>query len=336
MNVVNTPPRRPSDEVALLWVTRLAAEPNNTELDESRLPLVERLELQRWLALDATHASAYASARHLWQLSAPGAARLATEEHAALQAILQRNRPASSRLRRHPALTVAASVLAVTLLALMARPERWLDDLQADYRSAPGQLQNLTLADGSEVLLDGDSAIAVSLTGNRRDIRLLRGAAFFHVQHNGQPFVVHAEKGDVTVLGTRFEVRHEPQGAQVTVEEGKVAVKPGADSEAQMLVAAQRIDYQQGHAGALQGINPEQAFGWREGRVSFRRLPLADALAVVQRYYSGRIVLLDSQLGARPVSGDFASNDPLAMLAAFQTVLGYTQQRLPGGTIVIR
>ncbi|GAB7528118.1 FecR family protein [Pseudomonas sp. 3A(2025)] len=334
MNVVSSSPRRQSEDIALHWVSRLAAEPDNTDLDESRLPAAEQQRLRQWLASDAAHAEAYAQARQLWQITGPVAAQLAQEDDAALQAILRQSKP---RSRRWPVpVAMAASLLLASLLALFWRPEQWLDDLRADYRSAPGQLSRITLADGSDVLLDADSAIQVDLSEQTRSIRLLRGAAFFHVKHNGQPFVVRAHGGETQVLGTRFEVRNEPQGAQVTVEEGKVAVRAQPDSEPQLLTAAQRTDYRQGQAGSLQNVAMPEALSWREGRLSFRRQPLSEALQVVQRYSQERIVLLDASLGTRPVSGDFASNDPQAMLTAFQAVLGYSMLRLPGGTVVIR
>lgn len=334
MNVVSPSIRRQREDVALLWVHRLAAEPGNLDLDETRLSAAEQRDLQHWLDSDPANAAAYASACEVWRLTGLGAQRLAREESEALQALLRRGQGSAPRRRWMP-VALAASVFLAAALALLTRPERWLDNL-ADYHTGPGQLQSVSLADGSEVLLDGDSAIDVTLTEHSRDIELLRGAAFFRVKHNGLPFVVHAQGGAVSVLGTRFEVRRQDAGAQVTVEEGRVAVKPQADANAQLLSAAQRVEYRQGQGGALVTVNPEQAFGWRDGRVSFRRTPLVDALAVVQRYYPGRIVLLDSALGARQVSGDFASNDPQAMLAAFQGLLGYAQQRLPGGMLVIR
>lgn len=335
MNVVSPPPRHGGEDVALLWVTRLAAEPDNPGLDETRLPLLDQQELQRWLGHDPANAEAYREARRLWRLTGPGAAQLAREEAAVLQALLRRAK-APRRRGRTVSLAMAASVVLAGVLAMAWQPERWLDDLQADYHSAPGQLRQFTLADGSDVQLDGNSAIDVKLTEQGRDVTLRRGAAFFHVSHNGQPFVVHTADGEVRVVGTRFEVRREAAATQVTVEEGKVAVQPQRDAAPVMLTAAQRVDYQQGRAGALQSINPQQAFGWRDGHISFRRQTLADALAVVQRYYPGRIVLLNAELGARPVSGDFASNDPQVMLAAFQGLLGYSQQQLPGGTLIIR
>ena len=92
----------------------------------------------------------------------------------------------------------------------------FVDDLGADYVSAPGQVRTLTLADQSEVTLGADSAIAVNFSGNERHVELRRGVAFFHVTHTGQPFVVDADGGEARVLGTEFEVRLQPRGAQVT------------------------------------------------------------------------------------------------------------------------
>lgn len=328
--------RQQSEDVALLWVTRLAAEPDNRQLAETRLSPQERSDLQRWLDTDTGNAQAYARARQLWHLTAMPAARLANEEDPALQAMLRRARQQRHRPRRRlAALAVAASLLFAAVSMLAWQPERWIDNLQADYHSAPGQLRTVTLADGSEVTLDGDSALDVSFTDAGRAVHLRRGAAFFKVRHTGQAFVVHADTGEVTVLGTRFEVRREPHDTQVTVEEGRVAVSPLQGIAPQVLTAGQRIHYRDGLSGALQNIDPQQAFAWRTGRLSFRRVPLADALAVVQRYYPQRIVLLDSTLGARPVSGEFSSQDPTVVLAAFQAVLGFSQQRLPGGTLLI-
>lgn len=336
MTPTNPASRQQSEDVALLWVTRLAAEPDNRQLAEARLSPQERGDLQRWLDADAGNAQAYARARQVWQLTAMPAARLAAEEDAALQAILRRGRQHRQRpRRRRAALAIAASLLFAAVSTLVWQPERWIDNWQADYHSAPGELRSVALADGSEMTLDGDSAVEVSLTDAGRIVHLRRGAAFFKVRHNGQSFVVHADTGAVTVLGTRFEVRREAKGTEVTVEEGRVAVSPLPGIAPQVLTAGQRIDYRDGHAGALRSVDPQQAFAWRDGRLSFRQVPLADALAVVQRYYPQRIVLLDSSLGARPVSGEFSDRDPLVVLAAFQAVLGFSQQRLPGGTLLI-
>lgn len=333
---ITTHARQQSENVALLWVTRLAAESDNQQLAEDRLPACERAELQHWLEAAPCNAQAYARARQVWQAAGNAAARLAAQEDAALQTLLLRARRHKARPgRRLAALGIAATLALAAVSGLYWQPEQWLDNLQADYHTAPGQVRQITLADGSEVALDGNSAIDVSLSATGRDIHLRRGAAFFHVSHNGQPFVVHAEQGEVRVLGTRFEVRDQPSGTQVTVEQGQVAVSPLPGTPPAQLSAAQRVDYGVGRMDSVQSVDPQQAFAWREGRLSFRRVSLADALAIVQRDYPQRIVLLNAALGARTVSGDFTARDPRAVLAAFKAVLGFEVQTLPGGTLVI-
>jgi transmembrane sensor len=45
----------------------------------------------------------------------------------------------------------------------------------------------------------------------------------------------------------------------------------------------------------------------------------------LQRYYPGRIVLLNDQLAARRVSGSFPSQDPQAVLGSLQGAMGPEQ-----------
>ena len=53
------------------------------------------------------------------------------------------------------------------------QPSRWVDDFGADYVTAPGQVQTVTLADQSQVTLDADSATyqqnSLARLANRRD-----------------------------------------------------------------------------------------------------------------------------------------------------------------------
>ncbi len=333
MNVVSQPLDQTSEDSALLWVSRLASRPDNAALDEAALPLQEREQLQQWLAASEANAQAYADARRLWALTALPAARLAREESEILGHYVSKS-PVRKGMRKYALAGIAASAMLLVLTGLIGRPDRWTDNLLADYATAPGQVQVVALQDNSQMTLDGDSAVAITMDDHQRSVKLLRGAAYFQVTHNGQPFVVHTGEGAVRVLGTRFEVRKEASGAQVTVDEGRVAVKADGNAE-QQLTDGQRVDYWQGGIGPMVAVNPQQAFGWRDGRLAFRQASLSQALEVVQRYYPGRIVLVDHELGQRLVSGDFSSADPQSILTAFQSVLGFSLQRLPGGMVVI-
>jgi transmembrane sensor len=96
---------------------------------------------------------------------------------------------------------------------------------QTAHATPRGGLARLPLPDGSTLTLDADSAVDVRLYGDRREIRLHRGGAFFDVARDpARPFVVLAGAARVTGLGTRFAVQAEPDGVEVSVESGRVAM----------------------------------------------------------------------------------------------------------------
>lgn len=181
-----------------------------------------------------------------------------------------------------------------------------------DFRTLRGQQQDITLPDGSMLRLDTDTRVAVALYRERREVRLLGGQAVFQVQGDrARPFEVLAGAVRVTVVGTRFSVRHTPDiaGAEevrVQVEEGRVRVAGGAGSPVMELRGGQRIaadaDGQLGLIGqvAEAGIAP-----WRDGRITFDNTPLAQVLAEFGRYGSTGLMVRDADVAALRVTGTF-------------------------------
>ena len=83
-------------------------------------------------------------------------------------------------------------------------------------------------------------------------------------------------------------------------------------------------------------VDSKAQLGWRSGWLTYYKTPLVDVVADLKRYYPGQIVLLDSQLGAKRISGSFPSKDPQAVLNSLQGVLGFEQHSLFGRVIVLR
>ncbi|MQT58273.1 DUF4880 domain-containing protein [Pseudomonas sp. FSL R10-0399] len=316
------------ERTALQWLSVLHDQPDSGD----------QATFSRWLQADPAHAEAYAQAQVVWELSEVAGNTLANEEALVLQRYLsQMNVSRRHRLARWSSgLAVAACLLLMVGVFAGWQPMRWLNDLGADYVSAPGQVRTLTLADQSEVTLGADSAIAVSFSGNERHVELRRGVAFFHVTHTGQPFVVDADGGEARVLGTEFEVRLQPGGAQVTVLSGRVGVKADQQAPQQILTADQQVAYAAGTADTVHRVDSLAQLGWRTGWLTYYKTPLADVVADLKRYYPGQIVLLNAQLGERRISGSFPSQDPQTVINSLQGVLGFEQHNLFGKVIVLR
>ncbi|KRP44669.1 FecR family protein [Pseudomonas libanensis] len=325
MNITPTPAQ---EQAALDWLSLLHDQPSSGD----------QATFSRWLHADPAHAEAYAQAQVLWELSEEPARKLADEDALALQAYLNKmNSSRRSRALRWPgALAMAACLLVMVSMGAGWQPSRWVDGLGADYVTAPGEVKTFTLADQSVVTLDADSAIAVDFSHGQRHIQLRRGAGFFSVAHTGQSFVVEAGGGQAQVLGTQFEVRLQPAGAEVTVLSGRVGVTPSEQGRQQVLTAGQQVAYADGVADAMHAVDSESRLAWREGWLNYYQAPLADVVQDLSRYYPGRLLLLNEEMGAKRVSGSFPSKDPLAVLNALQAVLGFEQHRLLGRVIVLR
>ena len=323
--VIPTPAQ---EQAAFAWLSLLHDQPSSGD----------QATFSHWLQADPAHAEAYAQAQVVWELTETPARTLAGEDAFALQGYLNAmNRSRRTRVRRWSgALAMAACMVVLIGVGAGWQPSRWVDDLGADYVSAPGEIRTVTLSDQSQVTLDADSAIAVDFSRGERHVQLRRGAGFFSVTHTGEPFVVDAEKGQARVLGTQFEVRLQPHGAQVTVLSGRVGVTADKYAEQQILIAGQQVAYGEGAAEKLHAVDSEAQLAWRQGWLNYYKATLADVVQDLGRYYPGRIVLLNDELAGRRVSGSFPSQDPQAVLSSLQGVLGFEQHKVLGHLIILR
>ena len=123
----------------------------------------------------------------------------------------------------------AAAIIGFTIvvtgaLFLLADNQNMISDPVASV-SRSGFIR---LPDGSKVILKGQSKLEFPESFADVETRevYLTGEAFFDIQHDAKPFIVHTGKINTTVLGTAFTVKayHEQDEITVTVTRGKVSV----------------------------------------------------------------------------------------------------------------
>lgn len=284
-------------EQALDWLLRLQQAPHDAQL---------RGEFEQWCASDAANAQAYRKAERVWQLT--GQLAPTTTEHWPKAPVVQL--PAHRR-RWWLGAAVAACLLVAVAPSLSLR-------LQADYRTAQGETRDITLADGSVVQMDSDTAIAVDYAGDHRDVKLLAGQAFFEVMPDkAKPFHVRADAIRVTVTGTAFNVALRPGRARVDVQHGSVRVEDAADGHllADALKAGERLRYVDGIV-QVKAFVPSQAAAWRQGQLIADDQRVAELVQELAQYLPGRVVLRDEALGNKRVTGVYDLRKPEAALRA--------------------
>jgi DNA-directed RNA polymerase specialized sigma24 family protein len=88
--------------------------------------------------------------------------------------------------------------------------------------------------------------------------------------------------------------------------------------------------------GEVMTVDVEAAFAWQHGRLVFYRARLSEVIEAIGRYRPGRIVILNSEVAARRITGSFPADDPDAALAALQTIVGFQRDTIAGRLVLVR
>jgi transmembrane sensor len=306
-----------ADEQAVAWVIRL------TSGDTSA---AERAAFELWRNESPTHEAAFSEARKLWSglgdiLPAPViVAGVASESKP----------PAPTRRRLRPNSIVA---LAASIALLVGIGAKYMTNWRYDHVTAPGQREVVALADGSRVQLSSDSAIDIRYSADVRQVRLVRGEAYFDVVHDARrPFVVDAGDDAVHDIGTAFSVRLEGDGVVVVVERGAVEVTGGAAPV--LLAPNQRVRYGKGRNAGVEPANIVEDLAWTSGRLVLEDRSLREVVDELNRYFASSVVLLGGEIGAQRINAVVDLDHIDAWLDALQDSQGVKVAHLPGFVVL--
>lgn len=204
-----------------------------------------------------------------------------------------------------------------------------LAELMAEKRTGPGERGTITPMAGVTVELSSRSSVSRTATGialvsGEIFVALARAARFsveagaLRVAATGADagFNLRAYDGEWCVACTRGTVTATRDGTTTTLKPGEAASWTGAGP-----AARSRID-------------PGVATAWRRGLLIFEGVPLARAIAQINRFYPGRLVLRREALAARPITGVFHTDQIELAAVQIQNLTGAQATRLPGGIVL--
>ncbi|WP_343805900.1 FecR family protein [Paenochrobactrum glaciei] len=321
----NIPVSSAVKDEALDWFMRLKEE------DDADL----RHAFQLWLKADNMHEKAYLQLTKLYGFDA---LKQATLEDMRLRE--ETRQPVLQKGSFFPARLMAGMMLASLSLILLAGWQ--FNNLtiwwRADYRTSYGEQQVVNLSDGSTMLLNTGSAVAVDFEHETRRINLLRGEAYFDVAHDeNRPFIVRGQHTDVKVTGTAFSVRTNSEKDAIVLERGRVEVQSlNKPEKLETLNAGEAIEASNTDLLAKETVNLSSMLAWKDGRIIFHDRPFADALANLQRYYAGTVILWADVSALPLVSGNYRIDAPEAAITTLAAVSGLKITHLPANIIILR
>ncbi|WP_109808097.1 FecR family protein [Sphingosinithalassobacter portus] len=173
--------------------------------------------------------------------------------------------------------------------------------------TASGETRTIPLTDGGQIVLAGDSRVALN-HDDPRSATLDRGQALFVIRHDDtKPFRVTVGDAHLVDLGTVFDVTNGDGGLRVAVAEGAVAYNPQKDNV--RLDPGDVLTTRAGSPGyAVSQVPADQVGEWREGRLTFRDARLRDVAADLSRM-TGIAFTVSTSAADKRISGSVRTAD---------------------------
>lgn len=298
----------PVSEQAIDWMVRLRADTPDAAL---------QARFNAWLLQDPAHALAWERLQErlggAFQTVRALDRRLPGQASEARQVLLQ---PQGSRRE------VLRALVGLGLLgggAWLAARSPLGDSLLADLHTGRGQRQDFTLADGSRLSLNADSAVDLQFDAQQRLVILRHGELLIQVAPDpARPLRVRSAQGEVRALGTRFLVNQEADATRVVVLEHAVRAR---------LFNGREHDLQQGQAALLYperieplGSDQLHRADWLSGRLNVLDDPLEQVVQALRPYSRG-LVRVSPEIRQLRVQGVFPLNDPQRAFMALAETL---------------
>lgn len=228
-----------------------------------------------------------------------------------------------------------AAVVAITLggayLYQQFRADNALMAMQTISVPA-GQRVNVTLPDGTNVWLNARTTIKypISFNSDKRQV-VLDGEAYFDVAKNKKiPFVVHTDKCDVEVLGTKFNVdAYSDRGEfEATLMEGSVKVASIADpAQTLTLRPDSKVLLKDGQLTVVP-VDDYNPYRWKEGLICFKNESFAAIMKDFEKYYGINIQVKNKDTLQYFYTGKFRQTDGIDYaLRVLQKDIRFTYKR---------
>lgn len=225
-----------------------------------------------------------------------------------------------------------AAVIAITLAGSYAynkyAPKEELLAMQKITVPA-GQRINLELSDGTIIWLNSRSTIQypASFTGKSRTVQL-NGEAYFEVARNTEkPFIVETSKGNVEVLGTKFnlEAYADNNSFVTSLMEGSVKVTSGTEER---FIKPDEMAVLERGSLRVTPIEDYNVYRWKEGLICFKDETFVNIMSKFETCYGVTIKIENPKLSNSRYSGKFRQSDGISYaLRVLQKDVKFTFER---------
>jgi transmembrane sensor len=198
------------------------------------------------------------------------------------------------------------------------------------YATGLGEREIISLADGSRIELNTQTVLRLASVGDKRIAKLETGQAYFDIKHDpAHPFTVLTNGHKVTDIGTKFEIRTEPNKVQVTLFEGSAEFESDDPSVTRQNAILVPGDVAVATAKSMRITRKPRdklvaELGWRNGVIVFDHTTLADAAAEFNRYNRKKLIVTDPKVAKLTIGGTFQTTNTSQLTQLARDIFGLT------------
>lgn len=256
----------------------------------------EVAQIEQWLEEDPARQSEFDSAHYLFNamiLHSDELSKMTTPG-----ALEKTSRKSKVRRLVYRYAAAAAAVVIAGLSGVFVEREINYNKMtaQTNVLEVPaGQRMSITLSDGTQVQLNGNSRIEYPAIFSRKQRNVkLSGEAFFEVKHDERhPFIVETFASKVEVLGTRFNVYADEASEyfSTALVDGKVKVTTNDETAEQVVLAPdEMVKFVNNHL-VVTKVDAENLISWTEGYVNLADTDFESLMHRFENVYGVKIVI---------------------------------------------
>lgn len=256
----------------------------------------EVAQIEQWLDEDPARQSEFDSAHYLFNamiLHSDELSKMTTPG-----ALEKTSRKSKVRRLVYRYAAAAAAVVIAGLSGVFVEREINYNKMtaQTNVLEVPaGQRMSVTLSDGTQVQLNGNSRIEYPVIFSRKQRNVkLSGEAFFEVKHDERhPFIVETFASKVEVLGTRFNVYADEASEyfSAALVDGKVKVTTNDETAEQVVLAPdEMVRFVNNHL-VVTKVDAENLISWTEGYINLADTDFESLMHRFENVYGVKIVI---------------------------------------------
>ena len=197
----------------------------------------------------------------------------------------------------------------------------------------------ITLSDGTKVWVNSESKLKypINFLGSKRKI-FLTGEAYFEVSKDeNRPFIVSTDKGDIRVLGTKFNIKNykDEDMFYATLAEGSISYFSNKNKNQFLLKPGEQIKEQSNGTTSLQIVNVNNIISWKDGFYYFDNITLEEMMNTLSRWYDINVFYENSYLKNLHFTGDLKRYNNIQVFLEFLEEGGDVKFKIKDKTIII-